>query len=161
MSTIHTLRVNGRTHRITLDHYDTPLLYVLRDDLGLKGTRFGCGTGECGACTVLIDGHARRSCEVPVWSLEDSSVATIEGLAPGATLDRLRHAFIEFQAGQCGYCLCGIMMTAVELIDAGGEPSREKIARALERNLCRCGAHNRIISAIEAAWTAAGGGGQR
>jgi nicotinate dehydrogenase subunit A len=161
MSTIHTLRVNGQTHRIALDHHDTPLLYVLRDDLGLKGARFGCGTGECGACTVLVEGRAQRSCELPVWSLEDKSVTTIEGLAASVTLDRLRHSFIEFQAGQCGYCLCGIMMAAVELIDAGGEPSREKIAQALESNLCRCGSHNRIIHAIEAAWIAAVGRGRR
>ena len=154
MSTTHTIVVNGQTHRVTVDHYGTPLLYVLRDDLGLKGTRFGCGNGSCGSCTVLVDGHAQRSCELPVWSVEGKSITTVEGLG---TLDRphpLQSAFIDFQAGQCGYCLSGIIMTAAELIGSGDEPSREKIVAALDANLCRCGAHSRIVKAIEAAWKA-------
>ncbi len=135
-----------------MDYADTPLLYVLRNDLGLKGTRFGCGEGNCGACTVLIDGRAQRSCEFAVWSVEGKSIMTIEGLGAIGRLHPLQQAFLDFQAGQCGYCLSGIIMTAVELIEAGGEPSRQKIVEALDRNLCRCGAHGRIIGAIEAAW---------
>jgi nicotinate dehydrogenase subunit A len=134
MSSVHIVQINGQTHRLTVDHYDTPLLYILRDDLGLKGVRFGCGSGDCGACTVLVDG---------------SSIFA-----------RLQRAFLEHQAGQCGYCLSGIIMTAVELIDAGGEPTRQKIARALEKNLCRCGAHNRIMRAIDAAWRGSREAGQ-
>jgi nicotinate dehydrogenase subunit A len=160
MSSVHIVQINGRTHRLTVDHYDTPLLYILRDDLGLKGARMGCGAGECGACTVLVDGRALRSCELPVWSVEGKSVVTIEGLRTSATLARLQRALLENQAGQCGYCLCGIIMTAVELIDSDREPAREKIAGALQKNLCRCGAHNRIMSAIEAAWRASREGGQ-
>jgi len=157
MSSIHEVEINGRRHRLSVEHYDTPLLYILRGELGLVGARFGCGSGECGACTVLVDGRAARSCELPVWSVEGKSITTIEGLSESATLNRLRRAFVENQAGQCGYCLSGIIMSAVELIEAGGEPSRGKIASALERNLCRCGAHNRIMKAIEDAWRSAPG----
>jgi len=152
MSTTHSLLVNQRSYRVTVDHYDTPLLYVLRNDLGLKGTRFGCGTGDCGACAVLVDGHAQRSCELPVWSVEGKSITTIEGLGTPERLHPIQQAFLDFQAGQCGYCLSGIIMTAVELTESAAEPSRDKIAEALEKNLCRCGAHARIIKAIEAAW---------
>src|SRR5208282_1144416 len=152
MSTTHTLHVNGRRHEVAVDYADTPLLYVLRNDLGLKGTRFGCGEGNCGACTVLIDGRAQRSCELAVWSVEGKSILTIEGLGAIGRLHPLQQAFLDFQAGQCGYCLSGIIMTALELIELGGEPSRQKIVEALDRNLCRCGAHARIIAAIEAAW---------
>jgi nicotinate dehydrogenase subunit A len=161
MSTTHAIIVNGTSHQVTVDHYETPLLYVLRDDLGLKGTRFGCGNGSCGACTVLIDGHAKRSCELPVWSVENKSITTLEGLG---TLDRphpLQRSFIDFQAGQCGYCLSGIIMTAAELIGSGGEPSAEEIKAALDANLCRCGAHTRIVKAIEAAWKASVSGAVR
>jgi nicotinate dehydrogenase subunit A len=160
MSSVHIVRINGQTHRLTVDHYDTPLLYILRDDLGFKGVRFGCGSGDCGACTVLVDGRALRSCELPVWSVEGRSVITIEGLGGSSIFARLQRAFLEHQAGQCGYCLSGIIMTAVELIDAGGEPTRQKIARALEKNLCRCGAHNRIMRAIDAAWRGSREAGQ-
>ncbi|HTW88493.1 MAG TPA: 2Fe-2S iron-sulfur cluster-binding protein, partial [Candidatus Binataceae bacterium] len=154
MSTTHTIVVNGQPHQVTVDHYETPLLYVLREDLGLKGTRFGCGNGGCGSCTVLVDGHGRRSCELPIWSIEGKSITTIEGLG---TLDQphfLQRAFVDFQAGQCGYCLSGIIMTAAELIGSGAQPLREKIVAALDANLCRCGAHARIVKAIEAAWKA-------
>ena len=156
MGTTHTLRVNDKRHEVAVDYDDTPLLYVLRNDLGLKGTRFGCGEGNCGACAVLIDGRAQRACELPVWSVEGKSITTIEGIGEGlgasGRLHPLQQAFLDFQAGQCGYCLSGIIMTAMELIEAGGEPSRQKIVEALDRNLCRCGAHARIIAAIEAAW---------
>ncbi len=161
MATTHSIVVNSKPARVTVDHADTPLLYVLRDDLGLKGARFGCGTGSCGSCTVLVDGRAARSCELPVWSVEGKSITTIEGLGTLEHPHPLQRAFIEFQAGQCGYCLSGIIMTAAELIAGGGAPSREKIVASLERNLCRCGAHGRIVKAIEAAWRAANGGGAR
>jgi len=161
MSTTHTIVVNGQPHRVTVDHYETPLLYVLRDDLDLKGTRFGCGNGSCGSCTVLIDGRAQRSCELPVWSVEGKSITTIEGLGTAEQPHPLQRAFIDFQAGQCGYCLSGIIMTAAELIGSSGEPAREKIVAAMNANLCRCGAHTRILKAIEAAWRASIAGAAR
>lgn len=149
---IYRLTVNGRPHDVSVDYDDTPLLYVLRDDLGLKGTRFGCGTGHCGACAVLVDGRAQRSCELPIWAVEKQSITTIEGLGTPDHLHPLQEALVEFQAGQCGYCLNGIIMTAAELIASGGPSSRDRIAAGLEDNLCRCGAHGRIVSAIEALW---------
>ena len=155
MSTTHTLLINRQSCKVTVDFYETPLLYVLRDDLGLKGTRFGCGAGHCGACTVLVDGHAERSCELPVWSVEGKSITTIEGLGTAAKPHPLQQAIIEFQAGQCGYCLAGIIMAAAELLEKNPQPSRAKIVEALARNLCRCGAHSRIVKAIEAAWNKA------
>lgn len=152
MSNQFTLSVNGRSQKITVDHDQTPLLYVLRDHLKLKGVRFGCGGGQCGACTVLIDGRAERSCELPIWSLDGKSVTTIEGLGTAKVLHPLQQAFIDFQAGQCAYCLSGIIMRAAELIEKDREPSRDKIVAALDRNLCRCGSHTRILNAIESAW---------
>src|SRR2546425_7652871 len=141
------LSVNG-LERVVAAHPDTPLLYVLRNDLGLKGTRFGCGSGDCGACTLLVDGHAQRSCELPVWSVEGKSITTIEGIGTSERLHPLQQTIIDFQAGQCGYCLSGIIMTAMELVANNPEPAREKIVAALEGNLCRCGAHTRIVKAI-------------
>lgn len=143
--------VNREAYQVTVDHSDTPLLYVLRDDLKLKGTRFGCGTGECGACMVLLEGRAAKSCDVPVWSVEGKSITTIEGLGAGG-LHPLQQAMLDFQAGQCAYCLSGIIMKAAELIQRDTHPAREKITDALAGNLCRCGAHSRIIKAIESAW---------
>ncbi len=161
MSTTHTILVNRKSYQVTADHSETPILYVLRNDLGLKGTRFGCGSGECGACMVLIDGRARRSCEIPVSSVEGQSITTIEGLGTIDRLHPLQQAFIDFQAGQCGYCLCGIIMTAVELIASSAKPSKKKIVEALEANLCRCGAHARIVKAVEAAWQKSAEGAAR
>ncbi|MGC1336878.1 MAG: (2Fe-2S)-binding protein [Candidatus Binataceae bacterium] len=152
MSTTHRLTVNEKVCEVAVDHYETPLLYVLRDDLGLKGTRFGCGDGQCGACMVLVDGRAAKSCELPVWSLEGKSVTTIEGLGTPAHLHPLQQAILDFQAGQCGYCLSGIIMTATELLRREERPSRDKIAAKFAANLCRCGAHGRIVNAIESAW---------
>jgi nicotinate dehydrogenase subunit A len=148
------ISVNQRLHEIDIDDADTPLLYVLRDHLGLKGTRFGCGTGECGTCTVLVDGHAQRSCELPIGSSVDKSITTIEGLGQSDRLHPLQQALLDLQAGQCGYCLSGIIMTAAELLENSAEPSRQRIVEALSRapNLCRCGAHARIVKAIDAAW---------
>ncbi len=161
MGTTHRLTVNREDHEVTVDHDDTPLLYVLRDDLRLKGTRFGCGNGQCGSCTVLLDGRAAKSCDVPVWSVEGKSITTIEGLGTHERLHPLQQAILDFQAGQCGYCLSGIIMSAAELIQNDAEPSRKKIVEALAANLCRCGAHSRIMKAIEAAWNKIAEGAER
>jgi nicotinate dehydrogenase subunit A len=141
-------------YEVDIDDADTPLLYVLRDYLGLKGTRFGCGTGDCGACMVLVDGHAQKSCELAVGSVVNKPITTIEGLGHPDRPHPLQQAMIELQAGQCGYCLSGIIMTAAELIATNAKSSRQQIVEALSRapNLCRCGAHARIVKAIETAW---------
>jgi nicotinate dehydrogenase subunit A len=156
------VRVNHRLYEIEIDDADTPLLYVLRDYLGLKGTRFGCGTGDCGACMVLVDGQAKKSCELPVASVGNKTITTIEGLGRLDRLHPLQQAMIELQAGQCGYCLSGIIVTAAELIGKNAEPSRQRIVQALSDapNLCRCGAHARIVKAIEAAWKKVAQGAQ-
>ena len=146
------LKVNGKEHEVAVDHYETPLLYVLRDDLRLKGVRFGCGVGQCGACTVMIDGRAVKSCETPAWSVEGQPITTVEGLGKIDRMHPLQQSIIDFQAGQCGYCLAGILMRAAVLVEADDKPSREKLAAALDENLCRCGAHSRIIDALESAW---------
>ncbi len=160
MSSTFQLLVNGQSHRVSVDYDDTPLLYVLRDDLKLKGVRFGCGVGQCGACTVIVDGRAERSCELPVWSLEGKAITTIEGLGSAEAMHPLQRAILDGQAGQCGYCLAGIIMRAAALMGRDREPSREKLAAELEENLCRCGAHARILNALERAWAehSAGGG---
>jgi len=153
VSTTHHLIVNGESHDVTVNYDDTPLLYVLRDILGLKGTRFGCGNGDCGSCMVLVDGRALKSCEVAVWSVADKSILTIEGIGTIDHLDPIQQAILDLQAGQCGYCLSGIIMSAVVMIQNDpGPPDRDKIVRTLSSNLCRCGAHGRIIRAIENAW---------
>lgn len=153
MGSTHHLIVNGESHDVTVDYDDTPLLYVLRDNLGLKGVRFGCGNGDCGSCTVLVDGRALKSCEVAVWSVADKSILTVEGIGRHDRLHPIQQAILALQAGQCGYCLSGIIMSAVAMIQNDpGPPDRDKIARTLSSNLCRCGAHGRIIRAIEKAW---------
>jgi nicotinate dehydrogenase subunit A len=144
------LTVNGAAHEVRAPA-DTPLLYVLRNDLGLKGTRFGCGSGECGACFVLIDGRAVPACDTPLWSAAGKTVTTVEGLADGDTPHALQRAFIAEQAGQCGYCLSGILMAAAALLRANPRPTEAEIRLALDRNLCRCGAHNRIVRAVQRA----------
>jgi len=159
MSKEFDLLVNGQSHRVSVDYDQTPLLYVLRNELKLKGVRFGCGVGQCGACMVLVDGRAERSCELPVWSVDGKSVTTVEGLGTPEVMHPLQQAFIDLQAGQCAYCLSGIIMRAAELIDRDSEPSREKILDALDRNLCRCGSHTRIVNAIESAWKKTAGAG--
>lgn len=146
------LTVNGRPAALRCEP-DTPLLYVLRNDLGLSGTRFGCGMGVCGACTVLVDGRAVQSCTLPVGSVGRAAVRTVEGLA-GAGDGRphpLQRAFLAEQAAQCGYCVPGILMTATALLERGGRPSEADVRAALDGNLCRCGAHNRIVRAVLAA----------
>jgi nicotinate dehydrogenase subunit A len=130
---------------------DTPLLYVLRNDLKLKGTRFGCGVGLCGACTVLIDGKAVPSCDVPVSDIGERSVTTVEGLADGTALHPLQRSFMEEQAAQCGFCISGILMTAKALLDERPTATELEIAESLKGNLCRCGSHPRILRAIRRA----------
>lgn len=144
------LVVNGRSVTVTVPE-DTPLLDVLRNHLGLTGTRFGCGLEQCGCCTVLIDGAAAKSCTRPVSTIIGKSVTTIEGLGTPERPHPLQQAFIEEQAGQCGYCLSGIIVSAKALLDSNPAPSRAEIAQALDDNICRCGSHNRILRAVEKA----------
>ncbi len=144
------LRVNGRDHEVEAEP-NTPLLYILRNDLQLKGTRFGCGAGQCGACTVLFDGNAVQSCDTPLWSAEGHEVTTIEGLGTQASPHPLQQAFIDEQAVQCGYCINGIIMSAAALLAKKPEPTDDEIVAALDRNLCRCGTHVRILRAIRRA----------
>ena len=146
-----TLMVNGEARDVALDYEDTPLLYVLRDDLDLKGTRFGCGDAECGACTVLVDGEAQKSCEVAAATIVGKSITTIEGLGTLDHLHPVQKAVLDHQAGQCGYCLSGIIMKSAELYEKGGMPSRQEIKDHLDGNLCRCGAHARIVDAVQEA----------
>jgi nicotinate dehydrogenase subunit A len=141
------LHVNGTIAHVRVDP-ETPLIYVLRNDLQLKGARFGCGVGMCGACTVLVDGRAVESCDVPTGSVAGRSITTIEGLARENELHPLQEAFLEEQAGQCGYCLSGILMATVALLEADASPSEAAIREALDGHLCRCGAHARILRAI-------------
>jgi nicotinate dehydrogenase subunit A len=145
-----TLNVNGNSHMVEVDP-TTPLLYVLRDDLELKGPRFGCGLSQCGACTVIIDGNTVRSCSYPVSSAKGKRITTLEGLGTVAHPHALQAAFIEEQAAQCGYCMNGMIMTAKVLLDKNAHPSDEEIKRALEPNLCRCGSHLRVIRAVKRA----------
>jgi nicotinate dehydrogenase subunit A len=148
MSQSFTLNVNGATHTVSAEP-NTPLLYILRNDLKLKGTRFGCGEGQCGACTVLIDGKAVQSCDTPLWSAPGHDITTIEGLGSAEKPGRLQQAFIEEQAVQCGYCIDGIIMSAEALLRENPKPSDEQIIAALDRNLCRCGTHVRVLRAIK------------
>src|SRR5579885_2544544 len=136
---------------------DRKLLWVLRTDLSLTGAKFGCGIGACGACTVLIDGKAVRSCVTPVKAVAGHEVTTIEGLADGDHLHPVQAAFLEHGGFQCGYCTPGMILTSAAFLRANPAPSREAIAAHLERNLCRCGAHTRILDAVEAAAQAKGG----
>jgi nicotinate dehydrogenase subunit A len=144
------LNVNGREHDIDADP-ETPLLYVLRDDLALNGAKFGCGLGQCGACTVLVDGAAVFSCLTPLLLLEGKQVTTVEGLGSAENPGPLQRAFIEEQAAQCGYCIPGMIMRAQALLQKNPNASDADIRRALEPNLCRCGTHMRILRAVRRA----------
>ena len=144
------IKVNGATRRANVEP-DTPLLYILRNDLELSGPRFGCGLSQCGACTVLIDGKAVRSCVIPVVSVGAKSVTTLEGLGTKDRLHPLQKAFIEEQAAQCGYCANGMIMSAKALLDKTPKPTDAQIRKALAANLCRCGTHNRIVRAVQRA----------
>jgi nicotinate dehydrogenase subunit A len=142
------LRVNGRV--VTIDSWDTgqPLLYVLRNSLGLHGPKFGCGLGQCGACTVLMDGKAVRSCMTPIRQAIGRTVTTLEGLGTPEHPDRVQAAFIAEQAAQCGYCTNGMIMTAKALLSQTPHPTPEQIKQGLAHNLCRCGTHTRIVNAV-------------
>src|SRR5918996_5537173 len=138
------VEVNGEQRSVEAAP-DTPLLYVLRNELGLVGTRFGCGSGQCGACFVLIDGRAMASCDLPLSFAMDKKVTTIEGLGDAHPVQK---ALVRHQAAQCGYCMSGIVMNAVELLSKNSSPTELEIRKTLDRNLCRCGSHNRVVRAI-------------
>ena len=144
------MQVNGKTQVVDVEP-DTPLLYVLRNDLGLNGPRFGCGMAQCGACSVLLDGREIRSCITPVSAAAKGKVTTIEGLGTVERPHPLQQAFIDEQACQCGYCGNGMVMTAKALLDANRNPSEEQIKRALNGHLCRCASHNRVVRAVQRA----------
>jgi nicotinate dehydrogenase subunit A len=144
------INVNGVQREVAADP-ETPLLYVLRNDLKLKGARYGCGLGQCGACTVIVDGKAVQSCDVPVSAMAGKAIVTIEGIGTADAPHPLQRAFIRHQAGQCGYCLSGIIMSAKALLDAQPGATEADIREALAGNLCRCGTHTRILSAIRTA----------
>ena len=141
------LSVNGTDHEVSAAE-DTPLLYVLRNQLGLKAARFGCGTGQCGACRVLIDGQSVASCDTPLWAALGKRITTVEGLGDAARPHPLQSALIAEQAGQCGYCLPGILISAAALLERNPMPSESEVRVALDQNLCRCGSHNRIVRAV-------------
>jgi nicotinate dehydrogenase subunit A len=143
-----TLMVNGQAVTVDTDDPDTPLLYVLRDNLALRGPRFGCGLGQCGACTVHIDGNAVRSCVTPLSSIGTGHVVTLEGLSPPDSLHPLQRAFIDEQAVQCGYCINGMIMQAAAFLQQTPHPSENDVRQALANNLCRCGTHLRILRAV-------------
>jgi nicotinate dehydrogenase subunit A len=145
-----TLKVNGKDHRIDAD-LDTPLLYVLRDDLALNAAKFGCGLGQCGACTVMVDGKAVLSCVTPLLLLEGKQVTTLEGLGSIEAPGPMQRAFMEEQAAQCGFCIAGMMMRAQALLQKNSKPTDEQIRAELEPNLCRCGTHMRILRAVHRA----------
>ena len=147
MPTIFTLRVNGTAHSISTPP-NTPLLYVLRNDLRLNGAKFGCGQAQCGACSVLVDGIERRSCVYPVSIASKGRITTIEGLGTAHQPSVLQRAFIREQACQCGYCSSGMIMAAQALLEHNPKPWEAEVKQALEGHLCRCGAHNRIVRAV-------------
>jgi aerobic-type carbon monoxide dehydrogenase small subunit (CoxS/CutS family) len=142
------LRVNGRTHRVDAEGTDN-LLSVLRNDLNLHGSKFGCGEGHCGACTVMVEGQPMRSCQTRLSTVAGKSITTIEGLAEGDRLHPVQEAFIAAEAFQCGYCTPGMVMAVVGLLAANPNPSAAEIAKTLDRNVCRCGTYPRIVRAIQ------------
>ena len=150
MSTTTTLNVNGKDHSVDAEP-DSMLLYALRNDLKLHGPKFGCGLSECGACTIIMDGSAIRSCVTPVSAAQGKKITTLEGLGTPEKPHPLQQAFIDEQAAQCAYCINGIIMTAKAFLDRNPKPSRDDIKQALNGNLCRCGTHMRIVRAIERA----------
>jgi nicotinate dehydrogenase subunit A len=145
-----------RTFRINVNHGahsvrcgdDTPLLYVLRNDLGLNGPKFGCGLGQCGACSVLLDGVETRSCVLPVGAVGNAQVVTLEGLGGGGAVHPLQKAFLDEQAAQCGYCTSGMIIAAKALLDRNKAPDADAVKQALDGHVCRCGVHNRIVRAV-------------
>jgi len=147
------LKVNGKDRKVDPDS-DIPLLYALRDNLGLNGPKFGCGVGQCGACTVLVNGQAARSCITPANSVQGKPVVTLEGLGSSTRLNKLQKAFVDTQAVQCGYCINGMIMSATALLATNKKPSEQQIQEALAGNLCRCGTHQRIVAAVKSAISA-------
>jgi nicotinate dehydrogenase subunit A len=143
----YTLRVNGEQHVVSGEG-DTPLIYFLRNDLGLNSPKFGCGLGECGACTVIIDGEAARSCVLPLRLAAQRDIVTLEGLGSTEALHPLQQAFVDAQAAQCGYCIAGMIMTAKAFLDSHPAPDEAAIRDALRFNLCRCGTHLEIVQAV-------------
>jgi aerobic-type carbon monoxide dehydrogenase small subunit (CoxS/CutS family) len=142
--------VNGKKLRVDVDS-QTPLLYVLRDDLNLTGTKYGCGEAKCGACTVLVDGQQMRSCVIPVGRVSGKQITTIEGLEQDGKLHPLQEAFLKADALQCGYCTAGMIIAAAALLDKNAKPSRAEIVKHMDTNVCRCGTYARIVNAIEIA----------
>ncbi len=145
-----TLTVNGRPRRVQVEP-DTPLLYVLRNDLGLKSAKFGCGLEQCGACKVIVDGEAVPSCRLPVGSVQGATITTLEGLGSLEKLHPIQQAFLTEQAAQCGYCTAGMIMATKALLDRNPHPSSAEIRQALAIHLCRCGSHHRILQAVQRA----------
>jgi nicotinate dehydrogenase subunit A len=145
-----TLKVNGTTHELDVEP-DTPLLYVLRNNLGLNGAKFGCGLGQCGACTVMVDGTAVLSCVMPVMLIANRAVTTVEGLGTAQNPGPMQRAFIEEQSAQCGYCIAGMMMRAQALLQKRPDAADADIRTHMEPNLCRCGTHMRILKAVRRA----------
>ena len=145
------LTVNGKTEAVPAEDPQIPLLYVLRNDLGLHGPHFGCGLGQCGACTVLMDGRATRSCITPLAAVGQAKITTIEDLGSPEHPSPLQQAFIDEQAVQCGYCINGMIMQAADLLSQNRSPSADEIKQALATNLCRCGTHLRIVRAVQRA----------
>jgi len=141
------LEVNGQRRSVSAGP-DTALLYVLRNDLGLVGSRFGCGTGQCGACFVIVEGKAVPSCDTPLWSVAGKKITTVEGLAKGGELHPVQKALLAEQAAQCGFCISGIAVAAAAFLSNNQNPSEQQVREALDRNLCRCGAHNRVVRAV-------------
>ena len=146
----YNIQINGQTRQVDAEP-DSPLLYVLRDQLELNGPKFGCGLGQCGACTVHVDGQAVRSCAYPVSALGQRKVTTLEGLGTAAKPSALQQAFIDEQAVQCGYCMNGMIMQAADLLKRTPKPSAQQIRDGLAANLCRCGTHQRIVRAVQRA----------
>jgi isoquinoline 1-oxidoreductase alpha subunit len=142
------LKVNGEVHEVDVVHDDTPLLWVLRDHLNLVGTKYGCGIGQCGACTVHVDGEPVFSCSVPAVAVEQSDITTIEGLSDGETLHPLQQAWIDLDVAQCGYCQAGQIMRAAALLNDNPKPDADQVDAALATNLCRCGTYVRIRQAV-------------
>ena len=144
------LNVNGKRRTLDADP-DTPLLYVLRNDLSINGPKFGCGLAQCGACTVIMDGNAIRSCVTPVNAAQNHAVTTLEGLGSTKKMHPVQQAFVDEQAVQCGYCINGMIMTAKAFLDKNPKPTDSDIKKALDGNLCRCGTHTRILRAVKRA----------
>ena len=145
------IHVNGKLTRLIVDDPDMPLLYALRDNMGLRGPRFGCGLGQCGACTVHLDGKAARSCVTPLSAVGKKKIVTLEGLGSPGKLTAIQEAFITDQAAQCGYCINGMIMEAAAFLANNKSPSEAQIKQALANNLCRCGTHLRIVRAVKRA----------